>query len=650
MAKHMALAAVFVCWTACVNRAPAPVAAPAVAPAPPPPPGPPGGRPLVVSIVVDQLAAWIADERFPQLPEDGGFARLRREGLYVEDLRFTHAVTDTAPGHAALYTGRVPRESAIVANETLAGPGQPARSILADDQAKEVGATAGKLDHPGSSLARLPPEVETVADRFVAEVAGAQVFSFSLKDRGALFAAGRRAELALWLDPELGELVTSSFFPPPPAWVAAAAGKDAVTALAREGWALDGLELAWVQGHAETPDAQEGEGDYAGLGVTFPHAIGSAKALRATPLGDRLLFGLARAAVDAARANQRPTLLALSLSAHDYVAHVFGPHSWEAWDELYRLDRALGEFLSFLDRSVGPMGYSVILTADHGSAALPELSETAKDPWCAAVQRAGDSRDRAGGSQDRAGGSQDREGGSQDRAGGSRDRTGGSQDRAGGSQDRAGGSQDRAGGSQDRWQRGCGRRHRIVPRDLLPELEKAANGALGRGRPPEQKWIAGLAEPYLYLSPKARALSAADRTRLLHALASVLRPAGIQHVIDPHQSTAPCSHDGTEPNDLICRATRSDSDGDLYLLVDRGVFFDPALAVGKGASHGSPYLYDRAVPLLVRAPGRVAAGQVDQAPTSFATFTKTLTSLLGVRPLPSDWGGEDLTARATVAP
>jgi len=589
---RVALAVATVWLGACVSRAPAPAATSVVAP-PPPVSGPPGGRPLVVSIVVDQLAAWIAAERLPQLPDDGGFARLRREGLYLEDLRFAHAATDTAPGHAALYTGRVPRETAIVANETIPAPGQPPRSFLADADAKEVDAS-GKLDRPGSSLGRLPPDVETIADRFVSDVAGAQVFSFSLKDRGALFAAGRRPALALWLDVELGELVTSSFFPPPPAWVTAPAGKDAFTTLARTGWTMDGLELAWVQGHAETPDVQEGEGDYAGLGVTFPHPIGSAKALRATPLGDRVLFDVARAAVDAARASNRPTLLALSLSSHDYVAHVFGPHSWEAWDELYRLDRALGDFLTFLERSVGPSGYAVILTADHGSAALPELSESAKDPWCVAIQRAG--------------------------------------------------------GAEDRWQRGCGRRHRIVPRDLVPELEKAANGTLGRGRPPEEKWIAGIAEPYLYLSPKARALPPAERARLLRALSSVLRPAGISQVVDARQAAGPCSHDGMELADLVCRAMRPDSDGDLYLVPERGVFFDPALAVGKGASHGSPYLYDRAVPLLVRAPGRVAAGQVDPTPTSFATFTKTLASLLGIRPLAGDWGGEDLTARATRAP
>ena len=67
-------------------------------------------------------------------------------------------------------------------------------------------------------------------------------------------------------------------------------------------------------------------------------------------------------------------LLALSLSSHDYVAHVFGPDSWEAWDELRRLDRGLAELLAALDALVGPTGYAVMLTGDHGSNPLPEIS------------------------------------------------------------------------------------------------------------------------------------------------------------------------------------------------------------------------------------------------------------------------------------
>ncbi|MBC7792725.1 MAG: alkaline phosphatase family protein, partial [Clostridia bacterium] len=72
-------------------------------PAPKPP-----SAPVVIALVVDQLAAWIASERLPTLPPDGGFARLLREGTYVRNLRYAHAATETAPGHAALFTGAPP--------------------------------------------------------------------------------------------------------------------------------------------------------------------------------------------------------------------------------------------------------------------------------------------------------------------------------------------------------------------------------------------------------------------------------------------------------------------------------------------------------------------------------------------------------------
>src|SRR5687767_12642261 len=69
--------------------------------------------PVLVTVVVDQLPAWAAIERLPQLPEDGGFARLRREGTWAHDVRYAHALTHTGPGHAALYTGRPPVESGV---------------------------------------------------------------------------------------------------------------------------------------------------------------------------------------------------------------------------------------------------------------------------------------------------------------------------------------------------------------------------------------------------------------------------------------------------------------------------------------------------------------------------------------------------------
>lgn len=590
---------------ACTGHAPVNAAPSNAATAAPPP--------VLVTIVVDQLAAWIAAERWPQLPVDGGFARLRREGLYVQDLRYEHAATDTAPGHAALFTGNVPRQTGIFANETIATAGGASRSILLDPSSQVVGVDTGVTDKPGSTLVRLARD--TVADRFVAEVPGAQVFSFSLKDRGALFGGGRKPAAALWLDTDLAEFVTSTAFPAPPGWASALAGKAALLESMREGWQLSDDERDWVAKHAETGDDQAGEGSGNKLGVTFPHPIQSAKAWRATPLADRVLLALARAAIDVARANRRPTLLALSLSSNDYVGHTFGPHSWEAWDELYRLDRALGEFLAFLDRSLGPTGYAVMLAADHGSVALPELSDTPNDPWCVAEKAVHVA-------------------------------TVGTP------------STVPASGDTERWQRHCGTRLRIDPHAALGKLELALDrefdaGAVNSAAAADHagagdKWIAGVADPYLYLSPKARGLAATERARLIATVAKVLAPLGIADVVDARATRGPCSQTDSSIAGLVCRSISPDGDGDLYLVVRPGAFLDASGGEGRGINHGSPYLYDRAVPLLVRAPGRAPAGRVRQTPASFASFARTASSLLGIHPPATDSPAEDLSKPSDV--
>jgi hypothetical protein len=61
-----------------------------------------------------------------------------------------------------------------------------------------------------------------------------------------------------------------------------------------------------------------------------------------------------------------------------------------------------------------------------------------------------------------------------------------------------------------------------------------------------------------------------------------------------------------------------------------GSFFDPNYVIGFGTSHGTPYLYDRTVPLLVRAPGFVAAGRSIEAPIDAVSFHDTAATLLGL--------------------
>jgi predicted AlkP superfamily pyrophosphatase or phosphodiesterase len=61
--------------------------------------------------------------------------------------------------------------------------------------------------------------------------------------------------------------------------------------------------------------------------------------------------------------------LAISLSATDYVGHLYGNGGAEMCAG-HALDQSLGAFLHRIDRLGVP--YLVVLTADHGAADAPE--------------------------------------------------------------------------------------------------------------------------------------------------------------------------------------------------------------------------------------------------------------------------------------
>jgi hypothetical protein len=339
---------------------------------------------VAVAIVVDQLAAWVAEARLEKLPPGGGFARLRSQGTWVKRCEYTYAVTETAPGHAALFTGKTPRETGIVGNKVWRGDLGKAASLLEDKETKLISFDPQQDQMPGVfgiSLEKL--KTETIADELMRPPGGATVVSVSMKDRGAAFGSGRRragqSVTTLWYDEDSGRLVTSSAFADAlPAW----AEKFKATPRSYV-WELTPAEEGFLRDRTQakeaTADAQDGEAVDMG-GTTFPHPAKDPRTYRATPDADRFAIDLALAAIehrcddsgDKAACGRRPTLVSVSLLATDYIGHRFGPDSWEAWDELLRLDAELKRFLDGLDAKFGRDGYSVLLTGDHGIPHLPE--------------------------------------------------------------------------------------------------------------------------------------------------------------------------------------------------------------------------------------------------------------------------------------
>lgn len=325
---------------------------------------------VVVAVVLDQLATHTLERYLPHLDEDGALRRGIREGAFHHRVVYPYAGTYTAAGHTAIHTGAPPAVSGVVSNEVWDRARGRTVPIVDDGEHAIFGVADG---YASPEVMR----VEAVSDVLDRETEGhAIIASLSFKDRGAVFAGGRHPDLAVFYDKRMPGFTSSTFYGDAlPPWLVAWQEAHPVDSILVPWEAEDPALLARVCGS----DEGEGEGDWAGFGTTFPHdprrSSAPASVVRATPGSSEHLLALAEEAVArlAIGEDDVPDLLALSISSTDYVAHVFGPDSWEYLDNLVRTDRALGAFLDRLERAHGPI--AVLITSDHGGAPLPERVE-----------------------------------------------------------------------------------------------------------------------------------------------------------------------------------------------------------------------------------------------------------------------------------
>jgi predicted AlkP superfamily pyrophosphatase or phosphodiesterase len=348
-----ALALAAACSPPPARRAPAPAPAPAPGSAAAPAPAPAVPPKLVVLLVIDQLPAWAFTQKRPHLA--GGFDRLLREGEWHTG-EHPSATTITAPGHAVISTGEPPATSGILANEWYRRADDRVLSAVVDP---DGAVSAGRLRVPG------------IADAIAAAGTGAKAVAVSLKARAAILSLGR-AGLPIWYDEKAVAWTSTA----PPAWLAELNRRAPIAAHLRHRWtAGDPHKLAALSG---TTDDQPGETGTKGLGRTFPHELAAAKdpaaALLAVPLGNQLVLETGLAAIEGEGLGRdgAADLLALSLSAHDYIGHGWGQESWEAWDAMLHLDEQLGRFLDALDAKVGAGRWAMLVTSDHGASPMPE--------------------------------------------------------------------------------------------------------------------------------------------------------------------------------------------------------------------------------------------------------------------------------------
>ncbi len=324
----------------------------------------PAKRPsLVVLVTIDQMRADYLDRFASQM--HGGLARLANGGARFTDAHHDHAITETAPGHASLLSGRFPRSTGIMMNR-----------IGVDDA--DAPLTAGAYG-TGASPKRFIGT--TFADWLRAANARTRTLSVSMKDRGAILPIGRSKSDVYWYSAD-GRFTTSTYYRDAlPKWVNGFNERHLPQSYAGKSWTLLLPDVAY----AET-DSVPVEGG--GIDVVFPHRlptdpIDAGSLVRATPFMDDLVLAFALHGISSMALGTTSTqtdLLAISLSATDVIGHRYGPDSREIHDQILRVDRALGRFLDSLYALRDSTTVTIVLTGDHGVGTIPELAPDSIQP------------------------------------------------------------------------------------------------------------------------------------------------------------------------------------------------------------------------------------------------------------------------------
>jgi predicted AlkP superfamily pyrophosphatase or phosphodiesterase len=327
---------------------------------------------LIVAISVDQFSAGIFEQYRNRFK--GGLQRMINESVVFPNGYQSHAATETCPGHATLLTGKHPSGTGIIANEWLEPSGQNTYCV-----------TDPSVSVPGRPNAPRGPanfRVSTLGEWLKSHDAASRVVAVSGKDRAAINMSGHNADAVFWWDDELGfntyvrpgedpedrlrpvkalnEAVVQRWKKALPTWTPL----DKSCARLNSEGTYDGT---WHISHHVPPDWHLKD-------KTQPFRQDPAfkSWVRASPIVDELTLELATSLLTRYKLGKgaAPDLLAVSLSATDYVGHRYGNEGPEMCDQLAHLDRGLGTFFTNLDAL--KIRYIVVLSADHGAIDVAE--------------------------------------------------------------------------------------------------------------------------------------------------------------------------------------------------------------------------------------------------------------------------------------
>lgn len=516
---------------------------------------------IVVFISVDQFSANLFDEYRPLF--SAGLKRLESGAVFPSAYQ-SHAATETCPGHSTLLTGSHPARTGIIANEWFdQSLSRPDKKVYCSEDPTVPGSSPDNMTISPHFL-----KAQTMGDRMKSANPQSRVVSVAGKDRAALMMGGHAIDEAWFWNGRAYVTLPDARHSAP----------DIVTKtnalVAREMARID-VPLLPALCRSRAAPVAVGTGS---IGVPRERKPGDYGRFRTTLAFDRATSDIAIGLIGELKlgTGSAPDLLAIGLSATDYVGHAFGTEGAEMCAQVLSVDENVGRILAALDATHQP--YVVALSADHGGHDAPERIRMQGVPDAARVDKA------------------------------------------------------------------------LLPGNMSREI--AAEFSL-----PGPVLVGLYAAGDIYLSSS---VPETLRPRLLQAAkARYLAHPQVAAVFTAEELRRMASPSGSPDEWSLAERFRASFDpersGDLLVALKPHItpISDPSQYV---ATHGSPWNYDRRVPLLFLQPGRTGFEQ--PLPVETVDILPTLASLIGLpippaeidgRCLDLDPGSEDSCAGATTA-
>lgn len=325
---------------------------------------------LLVNIVVSSMHADDLNKYSANF-SSGGFRRLMNNGAWFTNASYNYMQTTTPVSLATISTGAMPSVHGVVADRWFDYVGNKQVMLIDDKKEQSVNYSGGSGGYSPRNLT-----AQTLSEVVAQSNSKSHVATIAIEPLSAIVMAGKAGDV-YWMETLQTAWTTSSYYTKElPAWIADYNRNEVNQTHMIKRWtpllAYDDYRNSQVSCIEDLKSNSNKRIDFIGVDET------SAKTrisddydqMCFTPAGNSALLSFAKQVITKNEMGKDEVIdvLNIVLDTPRKISSRFGPESVEYEDMLYRLDRDLEDFISYImTQVIDPQHIVISLTSDHGT-------------------------------------------------------------------------------------------------------------------------------------------------------------------------------------------------------------------------------------------------------------------------------------------